>query len=134
MNTTRKLEMLWQQRIWNKRKMYMTLTVVWHDVVLIANPVTWFTITIQYFIIHSDYQKMYSPPGRIRNSFPPPYHISAKLYSPLYQICLFSVPPLKIHFPPTHRKNDRSLKEAPHRNPDTSQQPLASKWIALSST
>ena len=86
----------------------MTLTVVWHDVVLIANPITWFTITIQYFIIHSDYQKMYSPLDGFVIPFPP-YHISAKLYSPLYQICLFSVPPLKIHFPPTHRKNDRSL-------------------------
>ena len=90
-------------------KVYMTLTVVWHDVVLIANPVN---------MVYSDHSVLYYtfgssrnvfPPGRIRNSLPPPYHISAKLYSPLYQICLFSVPPLKIHFPPTHRKNDRSL-------------------------
>ena len=84
-------------------KMYMTLTVAWHDVVLIANPVTWFTITIQYFIIHSDYQKMYSPLDEFVIPFPP-YHISAKLYSPLYQICLFSVPPSKFTSPPHTEK------------------------------
>ena len=90
-------------------KMYMTLTVVWHDVVLIANPVN---------MVYSDHSVLYYTfglsknvlsPGRIRDSFPP-YHILAKLYSPLYQICLFSVPPSNLTSP-THRKNDRSLRK-----------------------
>ena len=108
MNTTRKLEMLYQQRIWNKQKMCMTLTVVSHVAVLIANPVN---------MVNSDHSVLYYtfglsknafPPGRIRNSFSP-YYILAKLYSPLYQICFFLSPPQN-SLPPTHRKNDRSLK------------------------
>ena len=83
-------------------KMYMTLTVVWHDVVLIANPITWFTMTIQYFIIHSDYQKTYSPRGRIRNSFPPLPYFGQTLFPPLSNLSFFCSPPFKIHFPPTH--------------------------------
>ena len=69
-------------------------------------------------MVYYDHSVLYHTFGLSKNVFPPdefvipfpPYHISVKLYSPLYQICLFSVPPLKIHFPPTHRKNDRSLK------------------------
>ena len=88
----------------------MTLTVVWHDVVLIANPITWFTMTIQYLLYIRIIKKRISPVDEFVIPFPP-YHISAKLYSPLYQICLFSVPPPP---PPTHththRKNDWSLR------------------------
>ena len=79
----------------------MTLTVVWHDVVLIANPVTWFTITIQYFIIHSDYQKMYSPPGRIRNSFPPLTIFRPNFIPPFIKSAFFLFPPQN-SLPPPH--------------------------------
>ena len=97
----------------------MTLTVVWHDVVLIANPVN---------MVYSDHSVLYYtfglsknciPPGRIRNSLPPLPYFGQSLF-PLYQICLFSVPPQNSLSPPpppppththTHRqrKNDRSL-------------------------
>ena len=82
-------------------KMYMTLTVVWHVVVLIANPVN--MVYSDHSVLYYTFglSKTYSSPDEFVIPFPP-YHISAKLYSPLYQICLFSVSPLKIHFPPPH--------------------------------
>ena len=73
----------------------MTLTVVWHDVVLIANPVN---------MVYSDHSVLYYtfrlsknvfPPGRIRNSFPPLLYFGQTLF-PLYQIRFFpqnSLPP-----------------------------------------
>ena len=91
----------------------MTLTVVSHDVVLIANPVN---------MVYSDHSVLYYTSRLSKNVFPldefvnppppPPLLYFGKTLFPLYQICFFSVPPpppLKIHFPPTHRKNDRSL-------------------------
>ena len=102
-NTTRKLEMLWQQRIWNIRKnVYNTdscLACCCSDSKSSKHDLLWPFSTLLYIRII----EKRIPPGRIRNSLPP-YHISAKLYSPLYQICLFSVPPLKIHFPPHTEK------------------------------
>ena len=92
-----------------KGKMYMTLTVVWYDVILITNPVN---------MVCSDHSVLYYRFGLSKNVFPPldefvipfpPYHISAKLYSPLYQICLFSVPPSEFTSPTHTQKNDRSL-------------------------
>ena len=68
-------------------------------------------MTTQYFIIHSDYQKTYSPLEEFVILFPP-YHISAKLYSPLYQICFFSVPPSKFTPPPhihTHTHTEKMI-------------------------
>ena len=54
--------------------------------------------TLQYFIMHSDYQKTY-PPGQICTSFPLLLYFGQTLF-PLYQICFFSIPSLKIHSPP----------------------------------
>ena len=64
----------------------------------------------RYFIIHSDYQKTYSPLDKFIIPFPS-YYFSVKLYSPLYQISFFLFPPKKSPPPHTHRKNDRSLEK-----------------------
>ena len=87
----------------------MALTVVWYDVVLIANSVN---------MVYSDHSVLYYrfglsknvfPLGRIRNSFPPLPYFGQTLFPPLSNLPFFCSP-LKIHFPPTHRKNDRSLR------------------------
>ena len=100
----------------------MTLTVVSHDVALISNPVN---------MVYSDHSVLYYtfrlsknvfPPGRIRNSFPTLLYFGQTLFPPLSNL-LFFCPPLKIHFPPTHRKNDRSLM--------TSQQSLPGESICV---
>ena len=87
-------------------KMYMTLTVVWHDVVLIANLVN---------MVYSDHTVLYytfglsknvflpPPPGRIRNFFPPLPYFGQTLF-PLYQICLFLFPSSKFTSPHTQKK------------------------------
>ena len=103
----------------------MKLTVVWHDVVLIANPVN---------MVYSDHSVLYYTFRLSKNVFPldefvipfPPCHISAKLYSPLYQICFFSVPPSKFT-PPPHRKNDRSLMA---RGSSSGSCPMQQFWVA----
>ena len=82
----------------------MTLTVVWHDVVLIANPVD---------MVYSDRSVLYytfrlsknvSPPGRIRNSFPPLPYLGQTLFPPLSNLLFFCPPPSKFTSPHTQKK------------------------------
>ena len=84
-------------------KMYMTLTVVWHDVVLIVNPVN---------MVFSDHSVLYYTFRLSKNVFSldkflipfAPCYILAKLYFPLYQICFLSVSPQN-SLPPHTQKN-----------------------------
>ena len=88
----------------------MTLTAFWHDVVLIANPVN--MVYSNHSVLYYTFRlsKSVFSPGRIRNSFPPLPYFGQTLFPPLSNL-LFVCSPLKIHFPPTHRKNDRCLMQ-----------------------
>ena len=91
-------------------KMYMTQTVVWHDVVLIANPVNMVYSDHSVLIIHSDHQKTYSPPGRICNSLPPLPYFGQTLFPPLSNLPFFCSPPSKFTSPPHIEKMIGPLK------------------------
>ena len=100
MNTTRSLRCSINKESGTNGKMYMTLTVVWHDVVLITNPVN---------MVYSDHSVLYYTFRLSKNVFPldefvipfPPYHISAKLYSPFIKSAFFCSPS-KFTPTPTH--------------------------------
>ena len=86
----------------------MTLTVAWHDVVLIANPVN---------MVYSDHSVLYYTFRLSKKRIPPldefvipsPLTIlRPKFIPPLSNLLFFLFPP-KNSFSPTHRKNDRSL-------------------------
>ena len=81
----------------------MTLTVVWHDVVLIANPVN--MVYYDHSVLHYTFglSKNVFPPGRIRNSFPPLPYFGQTLFPPLSNLPFFcsspqnSLPPPQTH-------------------------------------